>query len=81
MHTTLDLRPIRFDHPDALRLIAELQEVYRERYGDGDATPVDPPSSPPPRGPFVVGYAGGRRAVACGGWRARDGGDPALRDG
>ncbi|MCY7343449.1 MAG: GNAT family N-acetyltransferase, partial [Pseudonocardia sp.] len=33
-----------------------------------------------PLGHLVVGYAGGT-AVACGGWRARDGGeDPALRD-
>jgi GNAT superfamily N-acetyltransferase len=88
VHTTLDLRPTRFDHPDALRLIAELQEVYRQRYGDGDTTPVDTSEFAPPRGHFVIGYCGdgdgdgaGDEAVACGGWRARDGGDPALRPG
>jgi GNAT superfamily N-acetyltransferase len=72
----LDLRPTPFDHPDAVRLIAELQAVYEERYGDGDSTPVDVGEFAAPHGFFVVGYAGGG-AVACGGWRARAGDDPA----
>jgi GNAT superfamily N-acetyltransferase len=78
----LDLRPTPFDHPDAVRLIAEVQSFYRERYGDEDATPVDPAEFAPPLGYFTVGYVEGT-AVACGGWRARDGGgpDPVLRDG
>jgi len=73
--TGLDLRPTPFDHPDAVRLIAELQAVYEERYGDGDATPVDVGQFAAPHGFFVIGYAGDE-AVACGGWRARDGDDP-----
>jgi GNAT superfamily N-acetyltransferase len=77
----LDLRPTLFDQPDAVRLIAEVQQVYRERYGDEDITPIDPRQFDPPYGHFVVGYADGT-AVACGGWRARDdGSDPALRAG
>lgn len=77
----LDLRPLSLDHPDSLRLIAEVQQVYRERYGDGDSTPIDPREFDAPHGHFVVGYLDGV-AVACGGWRARDdGGDPALRGG
>ncbi|WP_300007674.1 GNAT family N-acetyltransferase [Pseudonocardia sp.] len=78
----MDLRPTAFDHPDAVRLIAEVQAVYRERYGDEDITPLDPAQFAPPLGHFTVGYAGGI-AVACGGWRARgrDGADPELRDG
>lgn len=77
----LDLRPTPIDHPDALRLVAEVQEVYRERYGAGDVTALDPRQFDAPHGRFVVGYVDGV-AVACGGWRARDGrADPVLRAG
>ncbi|MFC5236951.1 GNAT family N-acetyltransferase [Pseudonocardia zijingensis] len=77
----LELRPTPFDHPDSQRLIAELQEVYRERYGGEDETAVDPREFAPPGGFFVVGYAEGV-PVACGGWRERRAGEAApLRDG
>jgi len=77
----LELRPTPIDHPDAARLIGALQQVYRERYGDEDATEVDPREFAPPHGYFVVGYEGGE-PVACGGWRERHAGeDAALRDG
>ncbi|MBW0117253.1 GNAT family N-acetyltransferase [Pseudonocardia abyssalis] len=77
----MELRPVPFDHPDALRLIAEVQAFYRERYGDEDTTPLDPSEFAAPRGFFLVGYVDGS-AVASGGWRARDAGeDPELRDG
>lgn len=76
----LDLRPTRYDHPDAQGLIVDLQAFYAERYGEGDDSPVDPAEFAAPLGYFVVGYVGGV-AVACGGWRARDGGDPELRPG
>jgi ribosomal protein S18 acetylase RimI-like enzyme len=71
-----------YDHPDAVRLIAELQAVYVARYGGIDATPLDPAEFAAPGGYFVLGYVQGA-AVACGGWRARDAdpGDPELRDG
>jgi GNAT superfamily N-acetyltransferase len=75
----LELRPTPFDHPDAVRLIAEVQQVYVERYGGEDATLVDPREFDAPGGLFLVGYAGGE-PVACGGWRARPAGG-ALRDG
>ena len=76
----MDLRPTRYDHPDAQRLITDLQAFYAERYGDGDDTPVDPAQFAAPVGYFVIGYVAGA-PVACGGWRARDGGDPELRPG
>ena len=77
----LELRQVAYDHPDAARLIAEIQRFYRERYGDGDATPLDPAQFAPPHGFFTVGYVGAE-PVACGGWRARDGSDdPALCPG
>jgi len=75
----LDLRPIPFDHPDSVRLIAEIQQVYRDRYGNEDVTPVDPAEFAAPLGYFVIGYADGA-AVACGGWRAA-GPDAELRAG
>jgi GNAT superfamily N-acetyltransferase len=71
-----------YDHPDAVRLIADLQAVYVARYGGIDATPLDPAEFAAPGGYFVLGYVQGA-AVACGGWRARDAdpGDPELCDG
>ncbi|OZM78493.1 GNAT family N-acetyltransferase [Pseudonocardia sp. MH-G8] len=81
MDGVLDLRPTPLDHPDAARLIAEVQQVYVERYGGEDATVLDPGEFAPPAGFFVVGYADGQ-PVACGGWRSRRAGEaPALRDG
>jgi GNAT superfamily N-acetyltransferase len=77
--SVLELQPVSIDHPDAVRLIAEVQQVYRERYGGEDVTPIDPAEFAAPHGYFVVGYAHGA-PVACGGWRARDGGFP-LADG
>jgi GNAT superfamily N-acetyltransferase len=62
------LRPTPFDHPDAQRIDALLQEFYREVYGDGDATVLDPAQFVPPAGLFVVGYVE-ERPVASGGWR------------
>lgn len=58
-----------YDHPDASRLIEELQQEYVVRYGGIDDTPVDPAQFAPPTGLFLVGYVD-RKAVACGGWRA-----------
>jgi GNAT superfamily N-acetyltransferase len=71
-----------FDHPDAVRLIGQVQAVYRERYGGEDETPLDPAEFAAPGGYFVVGYLGAV-AIACGGWRAREASpdDPALRAG
>jgi GNAT superfamily N-acetyltransferase len=77
----LELRPTPLDHPDAVRLIAEIQQVYIERYGGEDATVIDPREFDAPAGLFLVGYVDGE-PVACGGWRERlatDGG--VLRDG
>lgn len=60
-----------FDNPDAVKLIAEVQQEYVVRYGDEDATPLDPAEFAPPRGLFLVAYVDGTPA-ACGGWRARE---------
>lgn len=71
---------VAYDHPDALTLIDQVQAEYVRRYGGKDATPVEPAEFAPPRGLFLVGYAGGV-PVACGGWRAHDSHEPDFRDG
>lgn len=58
-----------YDHPDAVALVAEVQQEYVVRYGSEDGTPVDPAEFAPPRGLFLVAYVDGTPA-ACGGWRA-----------
>lgn len=69
-----------YDSPDARKLIAEVQQEYVVRYGGPDESPTDPAQFAPPLGAFLVGYVDGT-AVACAGWRARDGADPEFRDG
>ncbi|MFB9908027.1 GNAT family N-acetyltransferase [Allokutzneria oryzae] len=76
----MDLRVVSYDHPDAVKLIAEVQQEYVVRYGDEDVTPVDPAEFAPPLGLFVVGYLD-KVPVVCGGWRAHDSDDPQFQDG
>lgn len=66
------LRQVAYDHPDAARLIAEVQQMYVERYGGEDDTPVEVAQFAPPKGLFLVGYLDGE-PIAMGGWRAYDG--------
>ena len=74
------IEKVGYDHPDAARLIEEVQAEYVRRYGGKDSTPVDPADFAPPRGLFLVGYVDDV-PVACGGWRAQDGDEPMFRDG
>ena len=77
----LGLRAVAYDHPDVAVLVAAVQREYVQRYGDEDATPVDPTEFAPPHGFFTVGYLAGT-PIACGGWRARDSAsDEPLRTG
>jgi GNAT superfamily N-acetyltransferase len=73
------MRTRAYDHPDAQRLIAEVQQEYVRRYGGEDATPTDGNEFAAPRGTFIVGYLGAV-AVACGGWRPHEPG-PEFADG
>jgi GNAT superfamily N-acetyltransferase len=59
---------IAYDHPDAVDLIAEVQQEYVVRYGEQDMTPVEPAQFAPPHGLFLVCYLDDD-PVACGGWR------------
>ncbi len=76
----MQLRTVALDHPDAQKLIAEVQQEYVRRYGGPDDTPIDPREFAPPLGTFVVGYLDGD-AIGCGGWRPHDGDEPDFADG
>ena len=76
----MDIRVVAFDHPDAAKLMAEVQLEYVRRYGSEDETPMDPAEFAPPRGLFLVGYLD-NVPVASGAWRAHDGPAPTFRPG
>lgn len=47
----MNIRPVPFDHPDAVKLNDQVQAEYHERYGDGgDATTLDPSDFEPRAG-------------------------------
>ena len=58
-------------HPDAQRLVEEVQAEYVVRYGGRDDTPYDVAEFDPPRGGFFVAYRDGV-PVATAAWRRRD---------
>ncbi len=66
----LRLVRVGYGHPDALRLVEEVQAEYVVRYGSPDDTPLDPLMFEPPTGSFFVGYLGDE-PVATGAWRRR----------
>jgi GNAT superfamily N-acetyltransferase len=61
---------VPFTHPDAQRLVAEVQQEYVRRYGGPDETPLEPTMFDPPRGAVFVLYVEGE-PVATGAWRLR----------
>jgi GNAT superfamily N-acetyltransferase len=78
----MNIRPVAFDHPDAVKLNDQVQAEYAERYGDeGDATPLDPSMFAPPLGLYLIAYDERDRPVATGGWRAQDENDEGYSDG
>ncbi|MEU2717500.1 GNAT family N-acetyltransferase [Streptomyces sp. NPDC007205] len=78
----MNIRRVRFDHPDAVKLNDEVQAEYAERYGDdGDATVLDTADFDPPRGVYLIAYDEFDRPVATGGWRSRDRNEEGNLDG
>jgi GNAT superfamily N-acetyltransferase len=65
----LRIEKVKYDAPDAVALVEEVQQEYVNRYGGRDGTPVDPADFAPPSGLFLIGYLG-VEGVACGGWRS-----------
>lgn len=68
MDRVLDLRMVAYGDPDAVALVARVQEEYVERYGGPDETPLDPAVFDPPEGLFLVPYLDGV-PVGTGAWR------------
>lgn len=66
----LRIERVGYGHPDAARLIDEVQAEYVERYGGPDEGPIDPLMFDPPHGSFFVGYLDDV-PVAMGAWRRR----------
>ncbi|WP_181795507.1 GNAT family N-acetyltransferase [Streptomyces sp. WELS2] len=78
----MNIRRVRFDHPDAVKLNDEVQAEYHLRYGDGgDATVLAPEEFDPPRGVYLIAYDERDRPVATGGWRSKDLDDEGYQDG
>ena len=64
----VELRAVGYGHPDAVALVARVQQEYVDRYGGPDESPVEPAMFEPPEGLFLVAYVEGA-AVATGAWR------------
>ncbi|MFR9673514.1 GNAT family N-acetyltransferase [Streptomyces sp. TR06-5] len=77
----MQIRPIRYDHPDARTLDGAVQEEYVERYGETDVTPLDPQMFDPPHGLYLLACDDEGRPVATGGWRTQDRNDEGYDDG
>ncbi|MBX7552270.1 GNAT family N-acetyltransferase [Streptomyces sp. NPDC004232] len=78
----MNIRRVRFDHPDAVTLNDEVQAEYQLRYGgDGDATALDTTDFDPPRGAYLIAYDELDRPVATGGWRSQDLNDEGNENG
>jgi GNAT superfamily N-acetyltransferase len=75
---TFDIRPVPYHHPDAQRLIAEVQQEYVVRYGGPDETPVDHGEFSPPLGRFFLLFTPGGVPAAMGGWRMLGGEAPQV---
>lgn len=65
------MKPVPFDDPVAVGLVAAVLADLSERYGgSGDDTPTSAADFVPPAGDFLVAWLGDE-PVGCGGWRAR----------
>ncbi len=64
----LEIVRVGYGHPDAVALMAEVQEEYVRRYGAPDESPMDPLEFTPPAGEFYLGTLEGA-PVATGAWR------------
>ncbi|MEW2521800.1 GNAT family N-acetyltransferase [Actinacidiphila alni] len=78
---SVEIRAVRYDDPDAVKLNDLVQQEYVERYGDGDLTVMDAVHFDPPRGLYLLAYDEDGEAVASGGWRAQDDSPEGHADG
>jgi GNAT superfamily N-acetyltransferase len=64
----VEIRPTRFGAPVAQKMLAAAQDELTQRYGSGDANPIESIQFDPPEGGFFVAWLDGQ-PVGCGGWR------------
>ncbi|MEC4015256.1 GNAT family N-acetyltransferase [Streptomyces sp. H27-D2] len=76
----MQIVPVSYGHPDAVKLNDLVQQEYVDRYGDTDVTHMDPAQFEPPRGLYLIAYEHDR-PLATGGWRAQDRSDDGYSDG
>lgn len=69
-HASLRIVAAPITHPDAQRLIEQVQGYYAALYGGPDESPIEPGYFEAPMGAFFVGYLDDE-AVATGAWRMR----------
>ncbi|MFJ9410583.1 GNAT family N-acetyltransferase [Streptomyces sp. NPDC101393] len=67
----MEIRPVRYDHPDAIKLNELVQQEYVRRYGDPDKTVLDPEMFAPPNGTYLLAYEDAM-PLATGGWRRNE---------
>ncbi|MFJ4780711.1 GNAT family N-acetyltransferase [Streptomyces sp. NPDC088762] len=78
----INLRPVPYDHPDAVKLNDQVQLEYQERYdGEGDATFLDPAMFLRPSGLYLLAYDAAGSPIASGGWRSQEKNDEGYSDG
>ncbi|MEU9038280.1 GNAT family N-acetyltransferase [Streptomyces sp. NPDC048352] len=78
----INIRAVPYDHPDAVRLDAQVQVEYQQRYdGEGDATFLDPAMFVPPNGLYLLAYDATGTPVASGGWRGQEKNGEGYSDG
>lgn len=68
---TIAIRPVGYHDPEVQLLVAELQQVYLQRYGRRDASPLAAAEFDPPDGIFLLAAVDGQPA-AMGGWRRHE---------
>jgi GNAT superfamily N-acetyltransferase len=64
----LRIERLPISHPDAARLVEEVQQEYVARYGSRDDTPLEEGEFAPGKGMFFVGYVDNEPTVS-GAWR------------
>ncbi|MET9551335.1 GNAT family N-acetyltransferase [Streptomyces sp. NPDC006645] len=78
----MQIHQVPYDHPDAVKLDAEVQLEYAALYdSEGDATVLSPAMFDPPRGLYLLAYDTGDRPIASGGWRSQETNDEGYSDG
>ncbi|MET4925728.1 GNAT family N-acetyltransferase [Streptomyces sp. PSRA5] len=81
----MQIRQLPYDHPDAVKLDAEVQLEYAARYSsEGDATVLHPRMFDPPGGVYFLAYdsdGASERPIASGGWRSQETNEEGYSDG